>query len=300
VVCFQKVFGPSVTALVRELSAAGIKTVSMVCDVVELEMATATHATVVVTDYLRSLYPQDLQPKMHVVHDGIEHPEYCKADWGDGAKAKGSKLRAVLVTSSKLTRLPVLRSPPSWLEVVIVGDYPENTNGLQRLRWMWWDSDGKSRWTDLWASLPFLRSKRIGVVPWHPVHVYHEMLKADVGIIPIETPRYLSATEPPAWRLKSENRLTMKMGIGLPVVATPIPSYERVIDHGRNGFLASTRGDWLQYLDALRDPLVRRDIGQSARAAVAERYSLGEQARRFIQVLQSLLVDAPHGARTAG
>jgi hypothetical protein len=302
IVCFQKVFGPGVTALVRELSAAGIKTVSMVCDVVEVEMATATHATIVVTDYLRSLYPRDLQSKMHVVHDGIEHPEYSKLDWGESSgPSSRRKLRAVLVTSSKLTRLPVLRTPPAWLEIVVVGDYPERIDGLQRLRWMWWAAAGESRWTNLSASLAFMRSEGIRLVPWHPVHVYDEMLNADVGIIPIEcTPESAPGMDPPAWRLKSENRLTLKMGIGLPVVATPIPSYECVVEHGRNGFLASTKDDWLRSLDALRDPQLRREIGQSARATVAERYSLEEQARRLLRILRSLLGDIQSGTETAG
>lgn len=300
VVCFQKTFGPSARALVHELSAAGMKTVFMVCDVVDVDMASATDATVVVTAHLRGLYPRNLQPRIHVVHDGIEHLEYCKSEWGEDSVPARRSLRAVLVTSSKLTRLPVLRAPPPWLEVVIVGDYPQIADRLQRLRWMWWAANGKSRWLDLFDSLPVLLSERIRLVPWHPVRVYGEMMQADIGIIPVErTSEHLPGMQHPAWRVKSENRLTMKMGIGLPVVATPIPSYECVIEHGRNGFFADTRAEWRECLDALRDPQLRRMIGQSARASVFERFSLDEQARRLMAVIRSLLPGAINDTGTA-
>ena len=53
----------------------GIKTVLGVCDLVDLAMAEATDATATIIDYFKSLYHEQLQSKIFVVHDGIEHPE---------------------------------------------------------------------------------------------------------------------------------------------------------------------------------------------------------------------------------
>lgn len=61
VVFFQKVRGPHVVNLVRELEAAGVRTVFLTCDLVDAEMCEATTATIVVTDYLRELYPAAMQ-----------------------------------------------------------------------------------------------------------------------------------------------------------------------------------------------------------------------------------------------
>ena len=74
-IIFQKIHGRSVEDLARRASGFGIKTVYMVCDILDVPMVEATHRTVAVTRYLKSLYPRHLQDRIHVVHDGIEHPE---------------------------------------------------------------------------------------------------------------------------------------------------------------------------------------------------------------------------------
>ncbi len=108
-------------------------------------------------------------------------------------------------------------------------------------------------------------------------------------MIPVEkTTELAKGTSVPTWRLKSENRLTLKMAIGLPVIATPIPSYQSIIESGENGFLADSRADWLRNLEALRDPALRIEIGKQARASVIGRYSKQEQARLLVQALRSV------------
>lgn len=287
VVVLQKVRGAGAVALARELASAGVRTVYAACDWVDLQMVEATDATVVVTDYLRSLCPAALLSRIHVVHDGIERPDACKSDWNSGAGSRVKPLQSVLVTSAALDRLPVLGKPPPWLKVRLVGRY---TRGLRRC--------SEARWN--WASLPiearldylrFLANRRIECVPWEPDGVYREMIQSDIALIPIEVSTAESgAGAPPAWKLKSENRLTMKMSIGLPVIATPIPSYEPLIEHGINGFFACSPRDWETCLTALRDPDRRREMGLAARVSVARKYSMQEQADKLIRVLQQYSV----------
>jgi glycosyltransferase involved in cell wall biosynthesis len=288
-VVFQKVRGESVEKLARELSDAGIKTLYCVCDLIDVPMVKATHATTVVTDYFKSLFPSSLQSKIHVVHDGIERMDDCKTDWGAHRGSRQRPLRAVLVTSLDLDYLPVLGKPPDWLEVTIVGRYPPAANIRERLSTDWRELARRS-WHERMTYLRFLADGRIRRMAWDPAGVYDAMREADVGIIPIETlPEHEQGMPPPEWKVKSENRLTLKMSIGLPVIATPIPSYEPVIEQGQNGFLAGTREEWIQYLDALRDPALRQAIGQKARESVLKRYSMEEQARRLIEVIDGVI-----------
>jgi glycosyltransferase involved in cell wall biosynthesis len=91
------------------------------------------------------------------------------------------------------------------------------------------------------------------------------------------------------WKVKSENRLTLKMAMGLPVVATPIPAYEPVVEQGVNGFLARSMDEWMQHLGALRDPALRMSMGQQARQTALTRYSMDRQAEKLIAVLQGLV-----------
>ncbi len=80
----------------------------------------------------------------------------------------------------------------------------------------------------------------------------------------------------------------MKMSMGLPVIATVIPSCEAVIDQGVNGFLARSKGDWAACLSALRDSGRRREMGLAARGSVANRYSAEAQAAKFVRVLRTV------------
>ena len=293
IVVFQKVYGPSVEQLVRELRTAGIRTVFCVCDVIDSAMAAATDATVVVTDFLKSLYPPSLQHKIRVVHDGIERPDVHKADWRG---SPGKRVRAVLVTSAHLDKLPQIGTPPSWLDVTIVGRYLPEEQRLQRLRQARWVFTHQQGVGQSLAYLRFLMNSRIHCAAWDPQRVYQQMQQADIGIIPVEDDAAMDTPgQVPSWKVKSENRLSMKMCIGLPVIATPIPSYEPLVQHGSNGYLARTPAQWLEYLGALRDPALREQIGKAARASVLERYSMAEQSRLLMAVFDDLML-APAAA----
>lgn len=287
IIVFQKVHGSGAEKLARRLSTAGIKTAFMVCDLIEPAMVAATDMTIIVTEYLKSLYPSDLQSRIRVVHDGIERPEIRKTqfrgDWGSPDRP----LSAVLVTSVHLQDLPVIRSPVNWLQVRIVGRYLRPEERFSRLREMYWNYVREVTWTRRFDYTRFLLNARIHCTQWDPNRVYEEMQRADIGIIPIDTSE--EDAFPPTWKVKSENRLTMKMSVGLPVIATPIPSYEGIIDHGSNGFFARSRSDWVRCLDALRDPDLRQSMGERARERVLVRYSQGEQARLLISAFEQLL-----------
>ncbi len=288
IIFFQKVHGPSVEELARQLSAAGIRTVYGVCDLVNVAMAAATDATTVVTDYLKSLYPRELQSKIHVVHDGIENQSARKTNWGEQHGSQRRPLRAVLVTSAGLDHLPLLGAPPEWLEVTIVGRYPANGQIVQRLREAYWTLAGQKNLHDRWSYVRFLTNRNIRCLAWDPVGVYECMRQADIGIIVVESsPQHLPGRPAPSWKVKSENRLTMKMCMGLPVIATPIPAYESIIEHGVNGFLARSTRDCMRSLEALRDPERRQMVGALARQSVLEKYSMRAQAHRLITVLRS-------------
>lgn len=289
-VFFQKIGHGQAQELAKALSTRGIRTVFMVCDVINPPMAEATDATVVVTDFLKQLYPASLQSRITVIHDGIERPELWRKRPSEHHATPENPLHAVLVTSARLDSLPVIGAPPPWLRVTVVGRYKAHASRISQLRDWQWNLRQLPGWRAKWQSVGFWLHPRIRCVPWHPDGVYDWLLGADAGIIPIETPRGdTSADTPPSWMVKSENRLTLKMSAGLPVIATPIPSYEPVVTQGVDSFLARTPGEWLEYLGMLRDPATRFAVGTAARNAVAERFSMRRQAEKLDAVLSGLL-----------
>jgi glycosyltransferase involved in cell wall biosynthesis len=117
-------------------------------------------------------------------------------------------------------------------------------------------------------------------VPWSQQAVLHELHQADAGILPCE--------DSPAARAKSNNRLTLFMGVGLPVAASPLPAYREVVEHGQNGLLAHTTEDWAEALRTLRDPAGRRRLGESGRRTVWERFSPRRMGDRWERLLREL------------
>ena len=265
VVCFQKVGGAHVEALARALSVRGIKTLFMVCDVVDA-IDGGRHGC----DGRRHRFPEAAVPgaaATQAQRGARRHRKACSAarrachaarvdhpaparragDFGPprfpacarratavAAHHGGRPLRRRPTCGRPYARIPMAFSPAARLEA---------------------EGAGPGLWPE--SAYPLRPVGSGGVYDW--------LRAADIGIIPIETPPPSpSDTLPPSWKVKSENRLTLKMSMGLPVIATPIPAYESVVRQGVDGFLAQSRADWLKHLEELRDPAHRRQIGHAA------------------------------------
>lgn len=287
---FQKVHGDSVKREMRLLAACGIKVVYGVCDLIADDIAEISDATIVVTDFLKSLYRPDLQHKIHVVHDGIEHPERYKSRQQQKAHHAKDRLKAVLVTSSELDQIPAIPAIPNYLDITVVGRYPHNPTRIEAIKHVYWQiSEQPSSARKLQVLYNAIR-RPFKKVAWSTQTAYAELLDADIGIIPVDmADDFLPNRDISYWQVKSENRLTMKMAMGLPVIASPVPSYLEVIRHGQNGFLATTPQAWLECLQLLRDPERRGEIGEQARNDVLEQYSIACQAEKLIAILRSVL-----------
>lgn len=285
-VYFQKVCGPSVWACMDRLRAGGVRTIFGVCDWVDVETAGRADMVIVPTEFLKTLYPASLQSRIAVVHDGIEHPELVKMSVSANTGVRSRPLQAAIVTSQALMRLPELNLPPRGVEVSVIGAYMAPSARLARLKWNWWRIWALSGLIAKLKMLQFLVHPRIRTLRWDPTNVYTQLLAADIGCIPIDrSPSHAPEAPAPQWQVKSENRLTLLMALGLPVVATPIPAYEAIVESGRNGYLVETRRDWLDAFRRLRDPAHRREVGAAARADVVDRFSRPAQVTRLVAAL---------------
>lgn len=285
-VIFQKVHGDSAMAQALQLRAQGIATLFMVCDHVLPQMVQACDLTVTVCSFLRSLYPAALQARIRVVHDGIERPDCQAREQGRGRGSWLKPLRAVLVSGAPPANFGALGLPPAWARWECVSAYPART--LQRWR-AHWQLQRRLPALQRLAHRRLLRHPQVRFLPWSEEGVYARLAAADLGLIP--TPLQEQA-EPdglaPMWQRKSENRLTLMMAMGLPVVAGPVPAYLEVIEQGRNAYVARTGPEWRAALQALRDPDHRREVGARARATVLERYSRQRQAELLLAALREL------------
>ena len=69
--------------------------------------------------------------------------------------------------------------------------------------------------------------------------------------------------------------------------ATPVGANEQIVEHGRDGLLASTSAEWADALRALRDRSLRARMGAAGRAKVEREYSVQVTAPRLASLLRA-------------
>tara|TARA_R110002049_G_scaffold241333_3_gene415185 strand:- start:1668 stop:2744 length:1077 start_codon:yes stop_codon:yes gene_type:complete len=105
------------------------------------------------------------------------------------------------------------------------------------------------------------------ILPWSEESEVSSIQSMDIGIMPLD--------DSPWAQGKCGYKLIQYMACGLPVVASPVGVNTKIVEHGVNGFLASTEDEWREALTTLlRDPDLRRRMGEAGRQKVKDGYSL--------------------------
>lgn len=124
------------------------------------------------------------------------------------------------------------------------------------------------------ATYPFLDAQ-----VWSEDTEVSQIQAMDIGIMPL--------TDTPWARGKCGYKLIQYMACGLPVVASPVGVNTEIVDHGVNGFLASTEAEWREALvTLLRDPDLRAQMGAAGRRKIEDHYSLQVWGPKVAQLLK--------------
>jgi glycosyltransferase involved in cell wall biosynthesis len=100
----------------------------------------------------------------------------------------------------------------------------------------------------------------------------------DIGIMPL--------ADGPWEQGKCGFKLVQYMACGVPVVASLVGANRQIVEHGVNGFLASSAHQWAQALtDLVRDAGLRTRMGAEGRRRVEEVYSTQVVAPRLARLL---------------
>ncbi len=122
----------------------------------------------------------------------------------------------------------------------------------------------------LLVSLPWTEGSEVARI--------HEM---DIGIMPL--------TDTPWARGKCGYKLIQYMACGIPVIASPVGVNTEIVEHGVNGFLASSDYEWAEALQTLlRDPSLRARMGEAGRRKIERDYSLQVWGPRVAQMLRDV------------
>lgn len=116
---------------------------------------------------------------------------------------------------------------------------------------------------------------------WAESREVADIQEMDIGVMPL--PDALWA------RGKCGYKLIQYMACGIPVIASPIGVNREIVEHGVNGFLASTPDEWRAAItQLLADPALGQHMGQAGRAKVQEHYSIQHYGLRIAALIQQL------------
>ena len=114
---------------------------------------------------------------------------------------------------------------------------------------------------------------------WREADEIGEIQSMTVGVMPLDDSPFALG--------KCGYKLIQYMACGIPVVASPVGVNAKIVDHGVNGFLASTDEDWHKYLTILlKDKNLARRMGAAGRRKIEAEYSLKVFGPRVAKLFQ--------------
>ncbi len=119
-------------------------------------------------------------------------------------------------------------------------------------------------------------------VDWDYDTLLAETAKCDIGIVPVDCGGAF-------YRAKPAGRALLMMGMGLPVVASPVESHLEVIKEGVTGYIARSPQDWAQAIRRLgASAEIRKTVGLEAAGFVRDNFSEKIFTRKYLEVIDSL------------
>lgn len=120
--------------------------------------------------------------------------------------------------------------------------------------------------------------------PWRAATEVSDLEQFDIGLVPLPDSEWN--------RRKFNLKVAQYMALGIVPVATPLGSNPEVIEHGFDGFLASTPADWTTYLEKLiRDTALRSVMAERAARKAQESFTLRAQAKAVVGAFSSVFPD---------
>lgn len=119
------------------------------------------------------------------------------------------------------------------------------------------------------------------IVEWSEETEVSHIKKFTIGIMPLINNDWEKG--------KCGYKLIQYMGCGVPVIGSPVGVNEKIIDHGKNGYLARNIEDWEKYLKTLlNNQTLRGKFGESARKKVEKEFNKDIEINRIINIMFQL------------
>ena len=128
---------------------------------------------------------------------------------------------------------------------------------------------------------PVFKKLRTLECPWTAREEIQHISQADAGICHMPDDRWSEG--------KCGLKLLQYMAAGLPSIANPVGVHKEIIIHGKTGFLADTKDQWLNAVDTLlKNRELQREMGLNARWRAEQSYSVQANQNAWIHLLQNV------------
>lgn len=123
--------------------------------------------------------------------------------------------------------------------------------------------------------------KDIKFKKWTPETEVEGIKQIDIGIMPLNDTEFE--------RGKCGLKAIQYMAVGTPAIVSPVGVNRKIVDHGVDGYHATTEEEWVMYMSALlQDKEKRKQMGLAAREKIEQQYSLKSAIVKWGQILNSV------------
>ncbi len=127
-------------------------------------------------------------------------------------------------------------------------------------------------------------NQELGVkgLPWIAAKELGDLNSFDIGIMPLPDDEWAKG--------KCGLKGLQYMALEIPTIMSPVGVNTEIIEHGKNGYLASNTEEWFYYLSQLIESAeLRQKMGKEARKTVEERYSVKSQQQNYLRAFNEVL-----------
>lgn len=124
---------------------------------------------------------------------------------------------------------------------------------------------------------PALRLANLHFIDWREETEIEDLLKIDIGIMPIPDDEWAKG--------KCGFKALQYLALAKAAVVSPVGVNTTIIEHGVNGFLASTQREWISALSTLvSNEELRKQMGTRGRKFIEKNYSVDSNCSTFLSL----------------